>query len=57
MSDLVDFYYKTYMILCDENPLQMKQALELNVQEALFYLSYMVRKNREAQARLQKQKI
>jgi hypothetical protein len=57
MGDLVDFYYKTYMILCDENPLQMKQALELNVQEALFYLSYMVRKNREAQARLQKQKI
>lgn len=57
LSDLVDFYYKTFMLLSGEDALKIKEATELNVQEALFYLSYMVKKNREEQARYKKQKL
>ena len=55
MTDLVDFYYNTFMLLSGEDPLKMKEAQELNVQEALFYLSYMVKKNKKLQAQYNKQ--
>lgn len=44
------------MIISDENPLKMKEVANMDVQEALFYLSYIVKKNREIEARYKKQK-
>ena len=45
------------MLLSGEDVLKIKEATQLNVQEALFYLSYMVKKNKEQEARYKKQKI
>jgi len=53
----VDFYYKTFMVISGEDALKMKQVVELDVQEALFYLSYMVKKNKELEAKYKKQKL
>lgn len=53
----MDFYYKTFMVISGEDALKMKQVVELDVQEALFYLSYMVKKNKELEAKYKKQKL
>ena len=45
------------MLICNEDVLKMDGVLVMDVQEALFYLSYMVKKNREQEARYKKQKI
>lgn len=45
------------MVISGEDALKLKQVIELDVQEALFYLSYMVKKNKELQAQYKKQKI
>lgn len=55
MNDLIDFYYNTFMLISNEDPLKLKQAQEINVQEALFYLSYMVKKNKKLEAAQRKQ--
>jgi len=55
MNDLIDFYYNTFMLISNEDPLKLKQAQEINVQEALFYLSYMVKKNKKLEAAHRKQ--
>ena len=57
LTDLIDFYYNTFMVIAGEDPLKMKQAQEINVQEALFYLSYMVKKNKKLEAQYKKQKV
>ena len=44
------------MLISNENPLKMKEVVNMDVQEALFYLSYIVKKNREIEARHKKQK-
>lgn len=54
---MIDFYYNTFMVIAGEDPLKMKQAQEINVQEALFYLSYMVKKNKKLEAQYKKQKV
>lgn len=45
------------MVISGEDALKMKETTNLNVQEALFYLSYMVKKNKELEAKYKKQKI
>jgi len=44
------------MILAQEDPLKLEEVLTLNVQDALFYLSYRVRKNKELEQQMKKQK-
>jgi hypothetical protein len=45
------------MLISGEDALKMEASTKLNVQEALFYLSYMVKKNREMEAKYKKQKL
>jgi len=44
------------MILAQEDPLKLEEVLTLNVHDALFYLSYRVRKNKELEQQMKKQK-
>lgn len=44
------------MLLSGEDVLKIKEVTELNVQEALFYLSYMVKKNKEQEAKYKNMK-
>jgi len=45
------------MLIASEDPLKMKEAQNINVQEAFFYLSYMVKKNKKLEAQYKKQKV
>lgn len=53
---MVDFYYHTWMVMTQENPLKVDKIQKLNLHEALYYLSYIVKKNRELDAKMKKQK-
>ena len=56
IADLVDFYYHTWMVMSNEDVLKIPEVQQINVQEALWYLSYMVKKNRELEAKYKNQK-
>jgi len=44
------------MVMTQENPLKVNKIQNLNLHEALYYLSYMVKKSRELEAKYKKQK-
>jgi len=52
----MNFYYQTFMVLTNEDPLKMKDVLNLDKDEALQYLSYRVDKSRKEKQELEKMK-
>jgi len=56
LSDMMNFYYQTFMVLTNEDPLKMKEVLKLDKDEALQYLSYRVDKARREKKEIEKMK-
>ena len=48
------FYYQTFMVLTNEDPIKLSEVLKLDVNDALQFLNYRIEKNQREMEQIKK---